>query len=547
MSVSSPYRLKLFGAFHLTAPDGSTVRLGRKAQALVAILSVENGASVTRSRLQDLLWSLSGPKHGRDSLKKALQALRKAFGSDAKQILFCEDDRVWLCPTRVKPDWASTQEIVPHRDFLEGMDIPEPGFEEWLRTMRQRLPVCVSRTEQVSGARSAFFEQRSRLRISVLKTTIIGDGMAGLTGDVLLSRIIDTLTQADLVELVDLRDADKQSLGGSDAFLTMRVVSVGMEVQVQMALRAATDNALLWSRSRHFETRALSGKFVDETVSRFVEEIQVAARQMSQALSSDDSAVTRLAMEGIENLFRLAPENLEQAAKHFAQAIDIRPSGSLYAWYAFLTPFRFEQCKGADLDDLRNHAEHVLRRALELDPHNPMVRSLLAHVFSFLFRDFQKADAVLSPLRGQPPDTPMYHFSEAMLHLYRGKKDEARRFAFQASQTGKVHPYSYAFSTSLCMIDALDQKAEEAISHGQRALATMPSVGQIYEPTLRYMTMAYASAGRIEDARATWKDLQKLNPANSLEKIRETKFPIAADHMRQSLSQALSTISGDIS
>jgi len=543
MSNCAQYNLRLLGAFQLIAPDGTDVCLGKKAQALVAILAVENGNPVTRSRLQDLLWSLSGPKHGRDSLKKALQAIRKALDPDFEQFSVGADDRVRLVRDSVQIDVHKAASHSYARVFLEGLDISEPEFENWLRDMRQHFATKHSPASELSQAGFAFSEPNRRIRVAVRRPVTIGDSMSTLAGDVLLSRTVDTLSHSGLVEVVDLRDADSQSLGAGDAFLSIRSVSVGTEVQIQIAMRSASDNALLWSSSRHFDSGTLAGSMIDETVSRFVDEIHVAARKLSNAVGAEQSAVTRLAMDGIENLFRLAPENLERAAASFAKAIDIRPCGSLYAWYAFLMPFRYEQKKGIDLEGLRSQAKQVLRCALELDPYNPTVRSLIAHVYSFLFKDFEKADAVLAPLRNQPPDTPMYHFSESMLHLYSGQGETARSFALQAARNGRAHPYSYAFSTSLCMIDALDCRSEEAIRYGRRALAIMPSTGQVYEPTLRYLTVAYAGAGKINEARSSWLELQSLNPANSLEQMRESRFPIAADHMRQSLDKSLGAIS----
>lgn len=545
MNTSGQFEIRLFGAFQLIAPDGSFVPLGRKAQALVAILASELGAPVTRSRLQDLLWSLSGPKHGRDSLKKALQAIRKAVSCHTDQLIVSVGDQVWLNESLVHIERMHFNGFSTKRTFLEGLDLREPEFENWLREMRnlstqddsKEIEKDLRSTMNLSAVKSV------RVRIAVKRPVAVGDRMAVLTGDVFLSRLIDLLSQSGLVEVVDLREGDTQFLGGGDLFLFSRAVSAGTELQIQLSLRSSLDNALVWSRSNSLEASTLAGAALHESVCHFIDEIHVAAKQFSQSLGNEKFHVTRLAMDGIENLFRLAPENLEKAASSFSRAIDICPSGSLYAWYAFLTPFRFEQRKGVDLESLREQAEEVLTRSLELDPYNPVSRSLLAHVFSFLFRDFDKANSVLAPIRNQPPDTPIYYFSESMLNLYTGNHEVAHQFALIAERNGRAHPYSYAFSTSLCMIDALEQRTDTAIDHGKRALAVMPSTGQKYEPTLRYLTAAYASAGKIEEARSTWQELQMLNPGNSLEQMRDTRFPIASEHMRASLDRSLGAIS----
>jgi len=543
----SKYYLRLLGAFQLVAPNGCEIRLGRKAQAILAILATEPGAPVTRNRLQDMLWSLAGPKHGRDSLKKSLQSIRKALGEDSDSVIVRSGDRVWLDSQKVRIDLYEPSRSVASRAFLEGLDIPDPEFDDWLREMRQRLTVDVVPRPEALITMPVVPAPATRIRLAIRAQSIVGTQKAALVGEVLLSRVVDTLSQSGLLEVCDLRDVDQQSLGAADAVLYARTVSVGDEVQVQLAVRGSSNNAMIWSDSRYFASGSLGGNLLNEAVSRFADEILFAAGQLSKSTGQEESIVTRLAMEGIENLFRLAPENIEKAAKCFAQAIEIEPRGNLYAWYAFLTPFRYEQQKGIDLIDLRGQADQIVRRALELDPYNPMVRGLVAHVYSFLFRDFERADAALSPLRGQPPNAPMYHFSESMLHLYSGKPDQARRYAMQALRGGESHPFAFAFSTSLCMIDALGGEAGSAIAHGRRALGSMPTSGRVYEPTLRYLTAAYARAGRVDEARQSWSDLQLLNPANNLEQMRDSCFPIAAEHMRTSLNDAYGAIARTLS
>lgn len=541
------YFLRLLGAFQLIAPEGGEIRLGRKAQAIIAILATMPGAPVTRNRLQDLLWSLAGPKHGRDSLKKTLQAIRQALGQDADSLIVRSGDRVWLETELLRIDLYEADGSFAGRAFLEGLDIPDPEFDGWLREMRHRLSVDAASQPDAPFTSPVAPAPALRIRLAIRPQSTVGTQMASLVGEVLLSRVVDALSQSGLLEVCDLRDVDQQNLGAADAVLNARTVSVGDEVQVQLAIRGTSNNAMIWSGSSYFAAGSIGGKILNETVSRFADEILFAAGQLSKNTGREESAVTRLAMEGIENLFRLAPENLEKAAKCFAQAIEIEPRGNLYAWYAFLTPFRYEQQKGTDLDDLRGQADQIVRRALELDPYNPMVRGLVAHVYSFLFRDFERADAALAPLRGQPPDTPMYHFSESMLHLYSGKPEQARRYAVQAFRSGETHPFAYAFSTSLCMIDLLGNASGSAISHGRRALAAMPTSGRVYEPTLRYLTAAYARAGRVDEARQSWAELQSLNPANSLEQMRDIRFPIAAEHMRNALSDTYGSIARIVS
>ena len=50
-------RATLFGTFRLTLPDGDELEItGKRARAVVAILSLTPGVAVERARLCELLW-----------------------------------------------------------------------------------------------------------------------------------------------------------------------------------------------------------------------------------------------------------------------------------------------------------------------------------------------------------------------------------------------------------------------------------------------------------------------------------------------------------
>src|SRR5690348_5945648 len=55
----------------------------KKARAVLAYLAAQNGQSVSRERLADLLWPFQASEQARHSLRNCLLELRKALGRDA--------------------------------------------------------------------------------------------------------------------------------------------------------------------------------------------------------------------------------------------------------------------------------------------------------------------------------------------------------------------------------------------------------------------------------------------------------------------------------
>lgn len=537
------YRLRLFGPFEIGAPAGEILSLGRKARALLAILATYRGRAVPRARLQDLLWSLSGPVHGRDSLKKCLRQLREAFGEDAADLLVTRDDGVALRLDALDCDLDAPQNGAV---FLEGLDITDPEFDDWLRDMRARLGEPP--TERPPLAVMVSETQSARLRIAVGPLRTLPDDLcAEMTAGFLLGRLVTLLSQNDLVELRDLRTADLQSLGGADVRLASRAMTSDGQICVQLALIGVTGGHVIWSDDLVLPPDAVGDRDVlAGTVARLADQIERAACRHDQGTTAETRAASRLMLEGIERLFRLGPQDSAVAVDRFRSAIAIEPRGSFHAWLAFTTAFRLEECKGRDAAALKEEVVGLTAQALESAPDNPIVRSLLAHVNGFVLRDYDRANGLLAPLAGSDPATPMYHFALSMLRFYEGRLDEAYAAAATARRRGGSHPYAYAFSTGLCMIELCRGDADRAVNHGREARGLMPILGRPYEPTLRYLTAAYAQSGQLPQARQSWDELCSIDLGNCAENLRDQNFPVPAEHARDALGRSFSALNAAV-
>ena len=145
-------RLRLLGGFEVDLAEGAP-RLGPKAQALLAFLAMSRGTVAARGRLAGLLWGERNEELARHSLSQALCTLRTAFGPDAADLLQAGPDGVRLARDGLELDVEAFESAVHgHRpeamqaacllyrgEFLEGLDIRESGFEDWLLDERYRL------------------------------------------------------------------------------------------------------------------------------------------------------------------------------------------------------------------------------------------------------------------------------------------------------------------------------------------------------------------------------------------------------------------------
>lgn len=139
----------LLGAFALIGPDGKNITpKGQKAQALLALVATSEHGVRSRVWLCDKLWSDRESEQALANLRQALRQIRKCLGRHADVI---EADRLsvrirldlidldLLALTEGRSSQMAGAALLRDSidaDFLEGIDIRDPEFEEWLSAER---------------------------------------------------------------------------------------------------------------------------------------------------------------------------------------------------------------------------------------------------------------------------------------------------------------------------------------------------------------------------------------------------------------------------
>jgi TolB-like protein/Tfp pilus assembly protein PilF len=177
--IMAPLHLKLLGGFSASSSGGETVEVsGRKNQALLAYLALQSGKKLPRDKLLGLLWSDRGEAQARASLRQALVALRRDLGESASALRM-DGDSVALEPQIVATDVASFERLIRgssaeelreaarlyEGELLDGLEVRDPGFEEWLAAERVRLRDAALATlarllERVEGTDAITLAQR---------------------------------------------------------------------------------------------------------------------------------------------------------------------------------------------------------------------------------------------------------------------------------------------------------------------------------------------------------------------------------------------------
>jgi DNA-binding SARP family transcriptional activator len=165
-------RLELLGDFRLLSRGTLATVSAKKAQALLAYLAVKPSQQVSRDKIATLLWGSVAPEQARQSLRQMLSTLRRELKllADDESLLVEENDFLCLDSQIVESDVAAFELLVANGteqslaraveqyggDFLDGFELGEDRFDQWVLAERDRLHRMSVR------AHSQLLEQQTR-------------------------------------------------------------------------------------------------------------------------------------------------------------------------------------------------------------------------------------------------------------------------------------------------------------------------------------------------------------------------------------------------
>ena len=153
-AVQNPQlRLRFLGPLLVESGGEPVVIASRKARALLGYLAQRGNMPLSRSTLMGLLWGDRSEAQARASLRQTLSELRQGLGPAGAACLVANLDSItWVD----RDSWTDTKALglalktgdmaalveaadLYRGEFLEGLDIHEPAFEQWLAVERENL------------------------------------------------------------------------------------------------------------------------------------------------------------------------------------------------------------------------------------------------------------------------------------------------------------------------------------------------------------------------------------------------------------------------
>ncbi|MGH6907632.1 MAG: AfsR/SARP family transcriptional regulator, partial [Aestuariivirga sp.] len=163
-------RICLLGPISIEIDGAPVIVASRKARALLGYLVQREGVESARDILTGLLWGERGEAQARASLRQTLSELRGALAGAPQSLIAANNETVgWVSGTAYIDTRVVNQAVksadenalreaagIIRGEFLEGLSINEPAFEQWLTSEREkfRLQACAINTKLMEHSES---------------------------------------------------------------------------------------------------------------------------------------------------------------------------------------------------------------------------------------------------------------------------------------------------------------------------------------------------------------------------------------------------------
>ena len=514
-------RISLRGQFRIEAPDGSEVTpTGAKAQGLMALVASDRHLRRGRAWLADKLWSDRAQPQAQASLRQCLSEIRKTLGPWADG--FVTDRRVVaLDPARVVVDSA------PSADpgggvFLEGLDVRDPEFEDWLRQMRASGPQSAGAPVGQGGG--VMPRPKRPAQVVLLASSAPGTPTRDAEDwfiDVLFRTLSEQFTYDIHFQMPD------QAAAGAMVVMTVQTFGPGpLDGATRVVVSEMPAGRTLWTETQK-GAPGEGGRIALYALSHR------ALRALSDGLSAPtrvpgDPDANHLAAQALQNMFSMRKEGLELADRQLVAALALEERGVFHAWRAQLAAIRHIEQTGRDRQDLTDLSRAAAARALEMESQNSSVLSGVANARLVLEDDPIAAGTLAKAGVDANPANPLAWWALANARLYSGQAEDAWSAALMSQRLAARSNFRFWTDFQVSLVAAVTGRAREAIEMGELSGALAPN----FRPPMRYLTALYAQKGDRENALRAARQLALREPDFAVSKlVDDPAYPVSM--MRQ--------------
>lgn len=519
-------KIQVAGPFVLYGTGGAEIPISiRKEAAVLALLALSPGHRQSRKWIQSKLWSDRGEEQGAASLRQALSNLRRKLGPD-QNILDVDRQYVSLNKTLIDIDIeAAPSAGSSQTELLQGIDINDQEFEEWLRLERQ---AWLDKTEVRSSAVSLNPQPKSFGLIfeepSYLGTTSSVAGHCEV--------VIQELMQVSLMLGIKPRELDfgetPWTVNPGEILIRVKIVNIKNHPIVIVYAFDWMGNTLWTSRE---EINANVSHEFDAAVAKIGSDFfakLINFENSFEGYSTEQISLATSVFTVLKGILLPYSVDIEVMQKHAKHVHEFGPSAIGQVIDGTVNVFVYGERIGSDRPD-KDETLNQFRLALQKSPGNPLVNALAGHAISFFGKDpnnglpFTKIAVKLAP--GNPVCWMFYALSLG----YSERFDDAYSAAIEAYRLSEGTIFRPFIESACCHAALMKGDAEAAIRFGGASLSIVPN----FRPTMLDLLASYAISGKHERGREVLQSTLKTMPGLNLALLNDPSFPLVNSTHRQ--------------
>jgi TolB-like protein len=513
--------INLFGACSVkaSAPGGFEIP-GAKPKALFALLVTAPFGRRTRSFLQETLWGAACYDTGRQSLRRALADIKLVMGDAFSELITSTNSEVSIDLSRIN--------FVGHTrqgPFLEGLNIREPGFVQWLNAIREN-----------PSQLEALFSLSLRGAVSILPLVAVmpfrafgsdpsdiavGDWLAEeMSRSLSRSRLLGVISHLSCREIAQGRYLDLKEVRDRlqpDYCVVGSLRRDGAELVLDADFLDVRTGRILWTR----QFAASAAAFIQEAqegIAAIVgavgaaiadEALQHVASRAVAEIEDHRLVVAGVRLMGRPTLRDLARsrELLEEARRRAPQAPEVH--AWLSKWYVLSVFNGWSTNVTGDTQESIDCAA----RALDYAPDNVLALTIDGFVQANLKRRLDTAEQRYNAALAINPNEALSLLLRGTLHAFRDEPVQAVRETEKARRLSPIDPFSYFYQTLSATAYISAERYPEALEMAEMSLA----LNERHASTLRAKIIALYGLGRNAELETVGHELIRRIPGFTID------------------------------
>jgi tetratricopeptide (TPR) repeat protein len=517
--------IRLVGVFEVRNSSGrDCTPRGAKARAILAMLCQTPDRRRARRWLEARLWSDRGAEQASGSLRQALMEIRKALAEDAGRLVTDRDTvRLNGVATDLEQDReAAARALQSGREFLEGIDIIDQAFEDWLREERAR----------VEGALGIRRPDQARVPVAptarlpfVIRLGGLPAGVGSFAGRALADAIGRLLAEFAHIDVYGSGGAAvPPDLPREGMALHVEGAEIQDRVHVLVSLSSIATGQIIWNQRAAVPVAEADFIGAGDLPPLVFQAADAALSHFPQLPECQDGPrrANALIADALTEMFSYEGDRLRQADRLLVEAGEIASSARIYAWRVLVRQIMFVERTEQDYARLTAEIDEYSRKALELSKANPLVLSLVG-LARVMIDENPDAGAILArDALALSPYNAHAHLAQAAA-LGRtgdnvGALEAARRGAEIAARTAHVHWWEAL--SGLVALRSGNYPA--ALAHYEAAHYRAPG----FRAAMRHLLFLYLALDEREKAARVYRTLMRAEPDFTVDRIlHEPDYP----------------------